>query len=270
MFSALPVGDNGELPTEFRIFKAGLNESSKGPALFDAEAAALVMAKYAKQGVDLMIDLEHESVVEKALRPDSRDARGWFKLALRDGELWAVDVRWTPDGEERLRSKKQRYISPVFDRLIKNDRVIFVLNAALCAMPAMYHAPALVAASKRALLSEGSFEARGEAVRAALLAAYPPPAGNMCAPCVYAVELFEDRVVYEYSGKLYMAPYTFDAGAVKLGAPVQVTRTYAPVAPAALRKQAPCATVKMSAVEAAQIVKQYKVNACLPKKSKQR
>lgn len=267
-FTALQEGE--ALPTEFRIFAAGLNGASHDPALFDEEAARAVMADYAAHGVDLIVDLEHDSLAEQAVRSDMRDARAYFKLELRNGELWAVDVRWTPDGERRLREKTQRYISPAFLRDEKTGRVESLLNVGLVAMPATHGAPALVAASKRALLSEGSFEARREAIAAALLAAYPPPAGNMCSPCVYAVELFEDRVVYEYSGKLYMAPYTFDAGAAKLGAPVQVTRTYTPVAAAALRKQAPRVSVKMSAVEAAQIVKQYKVNACLPKKSKQR
>jgi hypothetical protein len=267
--TALAAATDGALPTEFRIFAAGENDSTKGPALFDEAAAAAVMAEYQKQGVDLMIDLEHESIDETPVRADSKDARGWFKLEVRNGELWAVDVRWTPDGERRLRERTQRYISPVFLRTKKEKRVVYVLNVALCAMPATHNAPALVAASKRERVefSEGSFEARREAVNAALATSYPArPDG--CAPCVYEIELFDDRVVYEYEGKLYQAAYTYANGAATITAPaIQVVRTYAPVAGASLRKHTPCATVKLTAAEAARIRKL--VNACPPKKSKQ-
>jgi phage I-like protein len=140
-----------EPPKEFRIFRAGPNATSKGTFLFDAQAAAEVIAAYKRDAVDLMIDLNHDSLdADAKSRPDAGDARGWFKLEVRSGELWAVDVKWTPDGERRLRERTQRYISPVFDADKETKRVAYVLNAALCAMPATYGAQQLVAASKQA------------------------------------------------------------------------------------------------------------------------
>lgn len=136
--------DADSLPTEFRIFRAGVNSSTKGDVTFDEIAAANVMAAHETHGVDLPIDLEHLS-----LAPDVRtdyDARGWFKLAVRDGELWAVNVTWTSDGEMRLREKRQRYISPAFNVDAEN-RVTRVINAALTALPATYNAQALIAAN---------------------------------------------------------------------------------------------------------------------------
>lgn len=144
---AFDVASGDTLPTEFRIFTAGVNESSKGRTLFDDEAAAAVMAAYQKHGADLMIDLEHDAA-GPAMRSDSHDARGWFRLEMRNGELWAVDVRWTPDGARRLTEKTQRYISPLFLQSKKTGRVVDLLNVALCAAPAMHDAPALVAASR--------------------------------------------------------------------------------------------------------------------------
>jgi phage I-like protein len=135
------------LPTEFRIFGPGVNESTKGLALFDAQAAADVMAAFQREGVDLMVDLNHESL-DLPVRPDSGDARGWFQLAVRNGELWAVNVRWTPDGERRLREGVQKYISPAFARNKETKRVAKVLNVALVAMPATYNAQPLIAASR--------------------------------------------------------------------------------------------------------------------------
>jgi len=138
-------------PTEFRIFKAGINESQKGSVLFDDLAAKLVMASYKRWGIDLAIDLEHGmlDVAPGAADPTARDARGWCQLEVRNGELWAINVRWTPDGIARLTNKTQRYISPCFDRDVKTKRVVEMFNIALTAIPATNQAPALVAASAR-------------------------------------------------------------------------------------------------------------------------
>jgi hypothetical protein len=134
-------------PSEFRIFKAGINSTTKGPFLFDEAAAREVMARYQQEGVDLIVDLEHASLDPNAPHYDP-DARGHFKLALRNGELWAVDCKWTPDGQRRLAEKTQRYISPVAWRDEETKRVVYVANVGLVAQPATHHAPPLVAASK--------------------------------------------------------------------------------------------------------------------------
>lgn len=142
----LAVGD--ELPTEFRIFREGKNETSKGVFVFDDAAARLVMADYEKHGADVMLDLEHMSLDDAARNWDP-DARGWCKLELRGGELWAVDVRWTPDGEARLRERRQRYISPAFAVDNRTKRITSLLNIAICAMPATHQLEPLIAASER-------------------------------------------------------------------------------------------------------------------------
>jgi phage I-like protein len=151
-FSFVIAGDTP--PTEFRIFTAGINESQKGSVLFDDLAAKLVMASYKRWGIDLAIDLEHGmvDVAPGAADPTARDARGWCKLEVRNGELWAVDVKWTPDGIKRLTNKTQRYISPCFDRDVKTKRVVEMFNIALTAIPATNQAPALVAANALRIL----------------------------------------------------------------------------------------------------------------------
>lgn len=146
---AVPVrlGANDALPTEFRLFARGENQTEKGSFIFDDAAAASVMAAYRKWGVDLAIDLEHQMLGGISADPTARDARGWCKLQLRNGELWAVDVRWTPDGAERLSQKRQRYVSPAFEIDPDTRRIEKVLNIAITAMPATHNTPALVAAS---------------------------------------------------------------------------------------------------------------------------
>lgn len=138
----------GDAPTAFQIFAAGANDTEKGVIIFDAAAAASVLDNYAARGVDFMIDLNHDSIDDPSGRPDSADARGWFQIELRpDGSLWAVNVRWTPDGARRLAEKTQRYISPAF-YADASGRVEELVNVAICAMPATHDAPALVAASR--------------------------------------------------------------------------------------------------------------------------
>lgn len=139
-----------EVPTEFRIFKTGLNDTSQGPVLFDEQAAKDVMQHFQKEGVDGCIDLEHQSLdADHTSRVDAADSRGAYKLAVRNGELWAIDVRWAPDGERRLKEKTQRYISPVVFTNKETDRAVFVHNVALVANPATHGSQALIAASRR-------------------------------------------------------------------------------------------------------------------------
>jgi phage I-like protein len=138
-------------PREFRIFKRGENMTMKDerPFIFDDAAALAVMAAYLEHGIDRMIDLEHKSLPKEDGTVEDPDARGWCKLELRDGELWAVNVTWTPDGAARLRDKRQRYISPVFRYNADTLQILSLYNIAICAIPATYEAPPLVAASMR-------------------------------------------------------------------------------------------------------------------------
>ena len=140
-----------QLPTEFRLFVSGWNETENGRLLFDAKAASTVMAAYSAWGVDVMIDLEHQMLDTQAgaADPTARDARGWCKLELRNGELWATAVSWTPDGAKRLTEKRQRYVSPAVDVDPKSKRITQLINIAITALPATHDTPALVAASRK-------------------------------------------------------------------------------------------------------------------------
>lgn len=154
--SAIEAGE-GKLPTEFLLFAPGANDTEKGVFTFDQVAAEALLCQYKKRGVDLMIDLEHDSLSKeaRALRSDAADARGWFGIELRsDGSLWAVNATWTPDGAARLLDKRQRYISPAFVTTVDAhgvERPSRLVNAAICARPATYETPALVAASSDTL-----------------------------------------------------------------------------------------------------------------------
>jgi phage I-like protein len=137
-------------PSAWRIFRVGVNPSTKGPVLFDAKAANDVMADYRQHGADQMLDLEHLSLDRSSPSYDP-NARAWYQLQIRNGELWAVNARWTPDGQARLAAKSQRYISPFFAVDPGTRRVKRVINSALTALPASDKPMALIAASDRPL-----------------------------------------------------------------------------------------------------------------------
>lgn len=134
-------------PKEFRIFRAGVNHTEKGDYVFDAKSARDIMQHFNERGVDGMIDLEHLSNDDEHPNYDP-DARGAYRLAMRGGDLWAVNVSWTPEGEQRIKEKRQRYISPTF-YVDKDGRITGLHNIAICANPATHNIAPLIAASKK-------------------------------------------------------------------------------------------------------------------------
>jgi hypothetical protein len=150
--SIVLAGD--EPPNEFRIFTAGKVDSTKGSVLFDEAAAKSVMAEYTTHGIDLMIDYDHASLgmaIDPAL---AGKAAGWFNLAVRNGELWAVNVRWTGPAADALRRKEWRFMSPAFNT-DADGRVTSVLNVAITNLPATRRLEPLMAASVTALGENG-------------------------------------------------------------------------------------------------------------------
>lgn len=150
----LTLSESGAPPVEFVVFKAGETSTRNGYSIvFDAEAAQSVMAAYEEHGTEIMLDLEHMSLDDR--HPNwTPDAQGWAQLELRDGALWAVNVRWTPEGAQRLTNQAQRFTSPAFHSVAvdgdeRRQRPTRLTNIALCAMPATDHLPALVAKEQR-------------------------------------------------------------------------------------------------------------------------
>lgn len=144
--ASLSVDGSTEPPTEFRVFTAGIVDTLKGRFLFDDRAAEDVMSAYEEHGIDLPLDYEH-AMVDPFSSPADRVAAGWFRLALRDGELWAEDVRWTPRAAQALRDREWRYISPAF-RVDGEDepmRVRRLTNVAITNLPATKQLRPLVA-----------------------------------------------------------------------------------------------------------------------------
>lgn len=151
-----PIGQFSEgkdPPREFLVLRAGANQTTKGPFLFDDAAAQAVMTAYASRGLDkIQIDYEHQSTQAPPAGGDAaKPAAGWFKPEVRNGDLWAVELSWTSKAAAMLAppegAPEYRYFSPIlfFDQ--ETRRVTGLKNIALTNDPAMDGLQPLMAAS---------------------------------------------------------------------------------------------------------------------------
>jgi len=102
----------------------------RGPYLLDIEA---VLAAFAKAGLDLPIDYEHQTL-SAADKAGPVPAAGWITaLEARDGALWGR-VRWTEEAAQLIASRAYRYLSPVFSH-DKTGRILSIEGAALTHYP---------------------------------------------------------------------------------------------------------------------------------------
>ncbi len=218
-----------EPPNEFRIFTSGKVETTKGTFTFDEEAAKSVMAEYAAHGIDLMLDYAHASI-DADVAPDPANAgkaAGWFNLEVREGELWATNVRWTEAAAEALRSKEWRFMSPAFE--VKEGRIATLLNVALTNIPATRKLKPLVAAARdlRKLSTGPAFGDIQRALLEVLSEKYPPQDESCSGP--WLADVFDATVVFEVAGKLFEVAYAFDGTVATLtGTPAEVVRRYEP------------------------------------------
>jgi hypothetical protein len=139
---------DGQAPREIRLFRRGENPSTKGSFLFDDTAAQKVMSAYERMGRRWVIaDYDHGSLQRNPVDP-SRSARsaGKASLELRDGELWATNIQWTPSAKASIEAGEWPSVSPAFAHG-EDRRPTWLMNFGLTGNPAL-HAPAeLVAAS---------------------------------------------------------------------------------------------------------------------------
>lgn len=138
---SVQLGADGAPPREFQLLAAGETRTTKGTILCDDSHATLCLAAETMPADGLLpLDYNHGMV---SMFGDSK-AAGWFKLANRNGALWATDVEYTPAADKALRSREYRYFSPA---LFRNDEgyVTRMVNCALTCLPATLKQKPLVA-----------------------------------------------------------------------------------------------------------------------------
>lgn len=129
--------DERGLPTAWRIWRFGDNNTEHGPTVFSKRSAKLLIAQQAKRGVRIPIDYNHRSLKPDAAIEDQR-AAGWHSLEVRADGLWAVNVEWTDLAADLIRNKEFRYFSPAYDVNRDTAEVVGYTNMAICNLPATH------------------------------------------------------------------------------------------------------------------------------------
>lgn len=144
----IALGPDGSAPTELRLLRRGENRTAKGVFMFDDVAAQRVMARYAEMGRAWVIaDYDHGSLQKTPVDPSrSSRAAGTARLELRDGELWAVNIKWTAAAKAAIEAGEWPSISPAFAH-DDDGRPNWLINFGLTGNPATYEPAELIAAN---------------------------------------------------------------------------------------------------------------------------
>jgi len=142
----LPTTADRTPPTEFRIFAAGLNQSEQGPCVFDDVSSESVMREYQEHGKPTLLDFNHGTEYPFP-DPEMAISAGEFTPEIRNGELWATNIKWTDRAAEYLRKGEYRLFSPCFAMDPETLRVMRIISVALTNRPALDNIEPLVAAS---------------------------------------------------------------------------------------------------------------------------
>lgn len=125
----------GKLPTEVRLFKAGVNRTLKGDFVWSKRSAEMVKQQWERLGRDFGFDVEHSSL-DPSVPPKDREAAGWGKLDSRPDGLFVRNIQWTADMGPKIAAKAWRYLSPTPQIDLKTGEIIGVINCALTNLPA--------------------------------------------------------------------------------------------------------------------------------------
>jgi phage I-like protein len=147
LVSACAVALNAAQAQEWvELIPAGKFTAVDGRGPFDNHDPELIVtSSLAKMPlVGLVIDYDHSTDLAA---PEGRPApaAGWFReFKVERGAIFAR-VEWTTDAAEALKTKKYRYVSPVFEHS-KDGKVERILRAALTNNPALINLPAIASA----------------------------------------------------------------------------------------------------------------------------
>lgn len=142
---AVEYAEGQKYPKAFRLFRAGENTTDDGVFVFTERSASLLLEQQATRKRQYPFDFDHLSLLSDRPATSGR-AAGYHSLAVRNGELWAVDIDWCADVKDGLSQDPPlwRYFSPAFDAR-KSGEVISYTNCAICINPKSHDLPALAA-----------------------------------------------------------------------------------------------------------------------------
>jgi hypothetical protein len=121
------------------------------------DGAASIVAAFRRRGVDLPIDIEHQTMGGSYTSPDgSAPAVGWIKaLRAEHGVGIVADVSWTAHGEKMIGSRAYRYLSPVVLLDGRTNVARELHSVALTNKPAIVGMPAVVNSAGLSVAGDG-------------------------------------------------------------------------------------------------------------------
>lgn len=149
--------DNKEIPTKLRLFKFGVNKTTKGEFVLTEDNAEKIIQNQKDYGNKLNFDYNHSQLNELMSIEDGVSA-GTFDLAILDDGLYATNIEWTAKAKQLINDREYIYTSPAFDIEKVNDvkYIIDIINCALTNLPATKELKQILeAASKKAKLNKG-------------------------------------------------------------------------------------------------------------------
>jgi phage I-like protein len=128
----------GKTPEWVELIPAGVFTGRDGRGPFEnADPNAIIKAtKKLNMTAGLPVDYDHATDYA-APNGGPAPASGWIRdLAVRSGAIWGR-VEWTPDGSVHVKNKHWAYLSPVFEYVERNGRLVItcLLRAALTNNP---------------------------------------------------------------------------------------------------------------------------------------
>jgi len=135
IFSSVELND-GKAPEWVELIPTGPTISGRDGRswLFDDTAIDLVQSSFTSRAIDLPIDWEHATQHRATVGQDA-PAGAWIKqLDVRDGALWG-QVEWTPRAALQVENREYRFLSPVFDYVPDNRRIVHLISAGLTNKP---------------------------------------------------------------------------------------------------------------------------------------
>ena len=139
---------------EYVVIPDGHVNSDKGNFRLDQAGADAIIAKFRRQGLELVVDYEHQTLGDEYASPSGQaPASGWIKnLRYEPRHGLVASVHWNVRAAEMIRTGEYKYLSPVMAIDGKTRRAVGLHSVALTNKPAIAHFPALMAASDRRFL----------------------------------------------------------------------------------------------------------------------
>jgi phage I-like protein len=139
------VAGGKKAPPLVVLVPRGKVKSTRGDFLCDDQAIQACIDAFKAEGVDLVIDYEHQTLGGDWAAPDGKaPAAGWIKEVMAHADGLVGRVFWNARAAALIESLEYRYLSPVTLVRAGDGRVVRIHSVGMTNNPAIVDMPALV------------------------------------------------------------------------------------------------------------------------------